>query len=106
MVMDAQEAIGRAEEFRAEIIGGSQWHVAATAIELRLFGVIKAAGAVAGNSAQQVGIIMILPAQELLVLRQFDGQADLVAGGTKLRLLVQRLQERLLMKLRFGFDQL
>ena len=49
---------------------------------------------------------MILPSEEVLILRQFDRQADLVAGGTEFRLLVEWLKKSPFVELWLGFDQL
>src|SRR5438309_11654941 len=48
---------------------------------------------------------MILAAQKFLVLRQLDGNTDLVARGAKLRALVQRFQEGLLVEIGLRLDQ-
>src|SRR5438477_8243456 len=48
---------------------------------------------------------MILAAQEVFVLRQLDGNTDLVARGAKLRALVQRFQEGLLVEIGLRLDE-
>ena len=108
MIMNAADRIGGGgiENPRAEIIGGLQWHVASVAIGLGLFRIIETAGVVAGNTAQQIGVVVILTAQEFFVVIQILRDADLVAGGAKLGLFVQRLEKRLLVKVRLGLDQL
>ena len=68
--------------------------------------VVEAARAVAGDAAEQEGVVVVLAAEELLVVVQFAGDADLVAGRAELGRLVQRLQERLLVELRLGLDEL
>jgi len=107
VVVDAQHMIGGIEELRSEIIDrGLERHMAAVAVLLRFLRVIKAAGLVPRHTAEQVSIVMILPSQELFIVVELVGNADLVAGRAELRALMQVLQERLLVELRFGFDKL
>ena len=53
----------------------------------------------AGHAAEQVGVVMVLPAEEFLVVVDRVRNAHLVAGGAELRRLVERLQVRLLVQL-------
>src|ERR1041385_7341620 len=78
----------------------------ASAVGHGLFRVIKAARSMPRNAAEQIGVIMILPAQELLVLAQFLRDADFMTGRTKLSAPHEGLEERLLMKFGLGLDQL
>ena len=81
-------------------------HVAARAIPGRLLRIIKAARAMPGHTAQQVSVVMVLTAQELLVLVQLLRNADFMARRAKFRRPVERLQEALLVEIRLGFDNL
>ena len=85
---------------------GLQRHVADRAVLLGLRRVVEAPRAVAGDAAEQVRVVVVLAAQELLVVVQLDRQADLVAGRAELGGLVERLEERLLVEVRLGLDQL
>src|SRR5947207_822872 len=107
MIVDAQDVIGWVKVSSPEILGRSlEGHVTAVTVLLRLLRVIKTAGFVAGNAAQQVSIVMVLAAEELFVMVEFVRNADLVAGGTEFRSLVQILKKGLLVEFGFGFDQL
>src|SRR5439155_24332433 len=75
-------------------------------IDFDLVRIIKTPRAVARHAAQQIGVVVVLPAQKLLVLVQLVRNTDLVAGGAKLRGFVQRFEEGSLVKLGFGFDEL
>ena len=58
------------------------------------------------GAAEEEGVVMILAAQEFLVVRDLDGQPDLVAGRAKLLRLHERLEEGLLVKVRLRFHEL
>ncbi len=90
----------------AEIHARLQRHVADGAVLLRLWRVVEAAGAVARDAAEQVRVVMVLAAKELLVVVQFHRQAHLVAGRAELGGLVERLQERLLVEVGLGLHEL
>src|SRR5262249_32631803 len=64
----------------AEIAAGFQRHMTFGAVRLGFGRIIKATCAHAGNSAQQVGVVMILAAQEFLVVVQLNRNAYLVAN--------------------------
>ena len=83
-----------------------QRHMAAVAIILRRGRVVEAPRAVARHTAEQVRVVVILAAQELLVVGQFLRQVHLMADRAELRLLVKRLQERLLVKRRLRLHHL
>src|SRR5258706_7725994 len=74
----------RVEKLCAKIARGLQGHMAARTIELGLVRIIKAAGVVARDAAQEKCVVMILAAKEVLVLREVTRQTHLVTGGTKL----------------------
>src|SRR5687768_4045149 len=76
-----------------------QRHVTAVAVLLRLRRIVKASRIPAGDTAQEKGIVMILTAEELLVLIQREREMDLVAGGAEFRSFVQWLQKGLFVKL-------
>ena len=103
--MDLQFA-GIVEDFRTKVRRLAQRHVAAVAVLLCLGRIVKTAGSVAGNSAEQIRIVVVLAAQKFLVVVQLERQADLVACAAELFRFVKRLQERLLVEGRFGFDEL
>src|ERR1051325_5609453 len=93
------------ENLRAEIVlRDLQRHVAAVAVELRDGRIIKAARIVARDAAQEVSVVMILAAQEFLIVIEFVWDADFVAGGAGIGGLVQRLQKSLFVELRLGLD--
>src|SRR2546423_4462335 len=100
-----REDVRVVEELRAKITRSLKRHVAAGAIELGLFRIIEAARAVPRNAAEQERIIMILSAQEVLILGQLNGNTDLVTSGAKLRALVQRFEESLFVEVRLGLHQ-
>src|SRR4051812_3658488 len=77
-----------------------------SAIDLRLFRIIKAPGTVSGDAAQQEGVVMILAPQEVFVLGQLRRQTDFVASRTELRAFVQGLEKGLFVEIRFAFDEL
>lgn len=68
--------------------------------------IIEAPRATTRDAAQQVSVVVILPAQEFFVVVEFPGNTDLVAGGTEFGSPMERLKEGLLVKGRFSFDQL
>ena len=105
-VNEPRRRVGRVKEVRPEILRFLQRHVATRAIGHRLFRIIETAGAVAGDPAEQVRVIVILAPQELFVIIQLPRHAHLVAGGTELGRAHERLEELLLVKLRLGFHQL
>ena len=107
MVVNKPRAlVGRVEKIRSEVLGFLQRHVAAGAVLHRLLRVIETARAVAGHAAQQIRVVVILAAQEFLVLVQVRRNADLVAGRAKIRRAHERLQEGFLVELRLRLDQL
>ena len=59
----------------------------------------------AGHAAEEIRVVMILAAQEVLVFGQLGGQRNLVAGGAELRRLHHGFQERLLVEFRLGLHQ-
>ncbi len=75
-------------------------------VGLRFRWIVKAARPDAGNTTQQVGIVMVLAAQEFLVVVQLDRDADLVANRAELCHAVERLEESLLVKIGLGLDGL
>src|SRR4051812_50149734 len=77
-----------------------------SAIDLRLFRIIKAPGTVSGDAAQEEGVVMILAPQEVFVLGQLRRQTDFVASRTELRAFVQWLETGLFVEIRFAFDEL
>src|SRR5215207_7634203 len=86
-----------------EVIGGKvlrclQRHMAAIAILLCFFGVIETARVVARYAAQEKGVVMILTAEEFLVLGKLLWKGNFVARGTELRGLHERLEESFLME--------
>ena len=89
----------------AEVVRGQQVHVALGAVRLRHRRVVEAPRPVAGDAREQVGVVVVLPADEILVVVQGEGQADLVAGRAELGALDDRLQERLLVHLGLGLHQ-
>jgi len=93
------------KEARPKIRGSLQRHMATGAILLGTFRVIKAARIVAGNAAEQIGVVMVLAPEEFLVLRHLVGEADLVTDGTELGRAHEGFEEGLLVKLRLGLDQ-
>ena len=80
--------------------------MAAIAIGLCCFGVVEAAGSMTRYAAQQPAVIVILAPQPFLVVVQRKGQVHFVTGSAEFRGLMQRLEKRLFMEGRFGFDQL
>src|SRR3954466_14345419 len=60
----------------------------------------------AGNAAEEIGVVMVLAAQELFVVIQFERHTDLMASRTELGRLMSGLQESRFVKLRFRFNQL
>ena len=90
------------EVFRAKISGRLERHVAGRTVLLGQLGIIKSPRAMPGNTRKQVGIVVILPPCELLVVVQGQGQRHLVAGGAELRRFVNRFQEGLLVEIGFG----
>ena len=72
------------EVLGAEVARGLELHVALVAIRLGDFGVVEAASPVAGDTGQEVGVVVVLAADEILVVGDADRQADLVAGRAEL----------------------
>ena len=89
----------------AEVLRRQQLHVAAVAIRLGLRRVVEARHAVPRHAREQVRVVVVLPAQELVVV-QFLRQVDLVAGAAELGRRVQGLEEGPLVQLRLRLDQL
>jgi len=77
--------IGGVEEVGAEILRLLQRHMTAGAVYNGLIRVIKTAGAVAGHTAEEEAVVMVLAAQELFVVVQLLRNADLVTGGAEFR---------------------
>ncbi len=71
-----------------------------------LLRVIEAAGSVPGHATERIRVVVVLSAQELFVVVQFFRQMHLMAGRAELSSLMQRLQKRLLVERRLGFDEL
>ena len=88
-----------------EVARRHQLHVAAVAVCFGFGRVVEAAHAVAGDAAEQEGVIVVLPAEELVGV-ELRGQVDLVASAAELRGPVQRLEKDLLVKIGLGLDQL
>ena len=105
MIVYAQ-LVGAGEEFRSEVVRRMKRHVAVGAILLGVIGIIETAGAVPRHAAEQIRIVVILPAEKILVVIEFAGQAHLVAGRAEFGRLVKRLEEGLFVKLGLGLDQL
>ena len=106
MIVDAQRLVRRIEELRAKITARLQRHVAACAILLRLLRVVESACVVTRHPAQEISVVMILAAEEVLVLRHVVRQADLVARRAEFRRAHDRLEKGLLVKLRLRLHQL
>ena len=104
VVMDAQLR-GSGKEFGPEIVRRDQRHVAGCTGLSWLLGIVEAPRPVAGNSAEQVAVVVVLPAEELVIVQAFR-QVDLMAGGTELGRAVEGLQEGPFVKRRLGLDQL
>src|SRR5262249_10972226 len=90
----------------AEVVARLPRHVALGTVGLGHRRIVETAGSMAGNAAEQVAVVMVLAAQELLVEIDGHGDADLMAGRAELRCLVKRLEERLLVEIRLGLDEL
>ena len=105
MAVDGEEVIG-AVFLGPEIRRGLERHVAFGAIGLGLVGIIERPRIHARYAREQVRIVVVLAAQELLVVVHRVGDAHLVAGGAKLGCLVEGLQEGLLVELRLALHQL
>ena len=105
MAVDGEEVIG-AVFLGPEIRRGLERHVAFGAIGLGLVGIIERPGIHPRHAREQVRIVVVLAAQELLVVVHRVGDAHLVAGGAKLGRLVEGLEEGLLVELRLALHQL
>ncbi|GBF30143.1 hypothetical protein MnTg04_00079 [bacterium MnTg04] len=103
MIVDAKLPAYRVAD-SGEILRYLPRHVTLVAGGLSLVRVIKAGHAVTGYSAEQEGIIAVLPAQPAITI-QLNRQVHLVAGSTELRGFVQRLEKSLLVKLGLCLDQ-
>src|SRR5712692_3808726 len=79
----------------AEIAARFQRHVTAGTVGLGLRWIVEAARADARNATQQVGVVVVLTAQEFFVVVQLNGDADLVANRAELCAAVEWLEERL-----------
>ena len=90
MIVNFQRIV-RAEKSRAEIIRSLQRHMASRAVQLRFRRIIERPGIMAGHTAEQVGIVMILPAQPFLVMIQLAGNAHLMASRAEFSRLVMWL---------------
>jgi hypothetical protein len=60
----------------------------------------------AADSGEQEGVVMILAAEEILIVGHLARETHFVTGGTKFRRLVKGFQEGLLMKSWLGLHQL
>ena len=89
----------------AEVERGDRVHVAVDALSLRLGRIIEAARAAAGDPREQERVVMVLPAEEVLVVVEREGEPHLVARRAELRVLDDGLEERLLVHLGLGLDQ-
>ena len=81
----------------------SMWH--SLQFDLATSRVVEAPGPVARDAREQEGVVVVLAADEVFVVVDADGQADLVAGRAELGVLDDRLEERLLVHLGLGLDQ-
>ena len=70
----------------------------AVTVLLCLVRVVEAACPMSRNTAEQVGVVMILATQKLFVMIERKRQVDLVAGRAEIGRLVKVLQERLLVQ--------
>src|SRR6185369_3913845 len=84
-VNEARGLVGGIEKVRAEIRGFLERHVAGSAVLFGLVRIIKAARTVAGNTAEQIAVVMILAAQKIFIVIQIPRDADFMAGRAKLR---------------------
>ena len=94
------------EEIRPEVLRRLQRHVATVAIGFGDRGMIKGFSVASGKSAQQKAVVVILSPVPVLIMGQFEGQTDLVAGRAEFRRPVQRFEEGLFVEFGFGLDQL
>ena len=107
MTMDeTRRGIRLVEKVRTKILRLFQRHVATRTIRLRLLRVIKTSRAVTRHAAEEVGVVMILAAQEFLILVQLLREADFVTGGAKFRRAHDGLEKGFLVELRLALDQL
>ena len=104
VVVDLAAALA-VEILGPEVVGGYEIHVALDAARLGDRRVIEAPCPVARDAREQEGVVVVLAADEILVVVQREGQAHLVAGRAELGVLDRRLQERLLVHLGLGLDQ-
>ena len=108
MVVDAELA-SAVEIPSPKITRRHQVHVAAGTLLLSLGGKVEALGSVR-DAAEEVGVVVVLAAEEFLVMVQFLGQMYFVAGraefGGLVRILVERLEEGLLVEGRLGLHEL
>jgi len=105
VVVDLPDA-GPVAVLRPEVLARQERHVARGAVLLGLGRVVEAPHAVARDAAEQIGVVVVLAAEELLVVVQLLRQGDLVARRAELRGLVERLEERLLVEVRLGLHEL
>ena len=80
--------------------------MASGAIRLRLLRIIETPSIVAGDAAEQVGVVMVLSAKKILILRDFVGQADLVTGRAELGAAMKILEESLFVERRLALHEL
>src|SRR6267378_2238107 len=104
MMVNCQHLAGRFRvvKFSPKISRGRKRHVTGGTILFCRLGIIETARTMARNSTEQIGVIMILAAEEFLVLVEFGGQAHFVASRAKLSGLVEGFQKGFLVKLRLG----
>ena len=88
-----------------EVVRRQQVHVATVAVRFGLGRVVEARHAVARDAGEKVRVVVVLSAQELVVI-QLLGQVDLVAGAAELRRRVQGLEEGPFVQFGFRLDQL
>ena len=89
----------------AEVGRGHQWHVAVVAIDLRDGRIVEARDTMARDTAETIGIQMVLPTEPLVVVELLR-KMDLVTGTAEILRLVQRLEEALLVELGLGLHEL
>ena len=104
VIMDLQSA-RIVEASRPEVARAHQRHVADAAPGCGRRRVVERLREIARYAAQEVGVVVVLPAHPLVVV-QLLGQVDLVTGGAELGAAMQVLQERLLVERRLALHQL
>lgn len=87
-----------------DIPGGLSGHMAAIAVLLGDFRIVETPRTMPGNATEQKTVVMILAAQEVLVVVQCLGEMHLVTDRAELRGLVQWLQVGLFVQRGFCLD--